>query len=449
MIRMELTAGVSLDSLLHPAYQAQARARAFWRLSDQLLLDDGSRYVDGVDARGRKIIPQHDREQDIDWLLRKDLTHVEGYIRQIADHYCSHVLRHAPVLTDAEHPAYRALVADADGWGTSLDALLAAALRVAFVERQSYLLADSTLTAPAASAADGGRYVLRRVDPDAVLWWQDSPSGQPLSALLALADTAGRPFLLLVGPKTIQRADYDPNSRLILIVSTPVQHRFGGCPLVRIAAPPIIPPVAEAQKRLAWLASLLAMEETDATITQLVITGAQPSATKDMLRSSRTAWVFEDPAAKAETFGADPAQAESLRKSIADTRDALYRSAKVQPVQAQGAPESGVAHAYRFVDADAELAALADALELARNRATAIWATAAGVSPPPVAQYPDSFAPVDDRAVLDRLLAVEGSSLPPAWRSAERRRAAALLHPEDEDVAATAEDLGEGDDGAT
>ena len=448
---MQLRAGTLIDTILHDAYRTQATARAFWRISDQLLLADGTRYVDGRTAQGGDIIPQHDRELEIDHQLRKDLTLVEGYVRQIADHYCSHVLRRPPTVVDVEHVSYEALVSDADGWGTGLEALLGKVLRQAFVEQASYLMPDSTLDRAPESAAEDGRYVLRQVSPDSVLWWSDLPNGQPQEALITAATVAGTPILLHLTKDVITRATYDVDKRLILDVEDTIPHRFGACPLVRVTAPPIIPPVADAQRRLAWLASLLAMEETDATITQLVIRGANPKAVEKMIKGSRTAWVFEDAAAAVDTFGADPNQAQSLRQSITDTRDGLYRSAKVQPVQAQGMPESGVARAYRFVDADAELAALAGSLETARNRAVGMWAKASGVESPPVATYPDSFAPVDERGVIDRLLAVESSGLPDAWKAAERRRAGTILYPDDEDVAATADmvDDGSGADGLT
>ena len=136
----------------------------------------------------------------------------------------------------------------------------------------------------------------------------------------------------------------------------------------------------------------------------------------------------------------DPAAATSLRTE----RDAellnAYREAKVSPVQSTpGAPESGIARAYRFVDADVELAGIAEAVETAERKVWALLAEA-GAAAEPTVTYARSFIPTDEAAELDKLLAVWGSNLPNSIkRNAIERYAEAIGLSEDDEAELEAE----------
>jgi hypothetical protein len=116
-----------------------------------------------------------------------------------------------------------------------------------------------------------------------------------------------------------------------------------------------------------------------------------------------------------DRIGSEVEQAESLRRQIEQEMAELYRVAGVDggnPTQS-GAPESGVAKAFRFNDLSANLAAMADAVQRCWNTIMRRACGTVGETYPGDVKFPDDFAPPDYGQELVELINSMNSNLPP------------------------------------
>lgn len=457
----------AVSELRGKAWPDEARRRAFWRTSDRLRTDAGDPYAMAHDADGWPIIPAHRREHDSPEMLaalnpglmgdpamasllrsgrdleetvnaRRRLCRPVAYVRKIADHYASHVMRHPSAATGENVDRWQEWAMDVDGLGTSLHDLMRQALRAGLVEACAGVLADWTGAAPE-SMADLGpdRVVARLIRADQIVAVERTTMGACAAAIILLRDPEGAPFLWYVDSQATQRARLDKDAAQVIAIEPANEHGFGRCPLFLMdALPAIIPGVAEGQKAIAQTDSLLRHRCHEDAIPWQVITGSQNGAAiKAALLRMPLVTVIEDPAAKAQILGPDVNVAESLRKTIQQDEDQLYEDAKIRPVAAQGAPESGVAQAYRFVDADVELAACAEQVERAEQHLAECVASQLAWGDAPTITRTRSFVPQDRDAILRRGILASASTLPPAlvWR--ELRAVASALYPGDDSLA--------------
>jgi hypothetical protein len=451
-----LAPGLAVAELLTDRWKVAAIWRAYMRTCDTLWDDAGLRFAEAKDGDGRDMLPKHPREDDTRWKARRAACTPTAYARQITDHYLSHITRQTPVRKaeglDTIPDGWAVMVADADAVGTPLAEIVKQAGRFAFLESDGFLLLDWIAPANAVSAADqsGARGVVRAVPADDVLAVTLTSGNIVVSAIVRLPGPDGVPFLWRVDATTCQRASLNAKGDVVTSADAPIPHRYGGCPLVRVGPmPSIMPAVAEYQKAIAVNDSFLRYRMGEDAIPWLVVTGtANAQAFVDALQSNPAFSAFEDKDAKAIHIGASVEVAKSLREAIDDDEERLYRVAKVRPVSAQsGNPESGVAHAYRFVDADVELATVASAMERAENRIASLWATATGLGTPVVATYPRTFVPVDRQAELTSLQQTSASTLPEPIKAREYQRSAATLYPDDKDLLQELEDTRQADPG--
>lgn len=460
-----LTAGVPVGSLLSvplpmavptitgstavatsPAllWQAAATRRQFMRTCDKLRNDLGARFAMSADADGLDMIPQHPREDVVRWGKRRAACTPTAYVRQITDHYLAHTTRQDPTRSmpggDPLPDAWAQMIANADGVGTPMGELLKQAGRLSFLEGSGYMMLDWLGTTEAKSLADqqAMRHVLRAVPADDVIAVEMTTGDVVLAAIVRLPGVNGVPFLWRIDGQTAQKAELDQQGLTITRAEAPAPHNYGGCPLVHVGPmPAIAEPVAEYQRAIAVNDSLLRYRMGEDSIPWIVVTGtANAKQFISELEKNPAFSAFEDQNAKAMHIGASVDVAASLRDSIQADEDRLYRVAKVRPVSAQtGSPESGVAQAFRFVDADVELASVAKAMERAENRLAALWCKANSMSAVPVAQWPRTFIPVDRNAEISGLSLVSSSTLPEPIKAREYQRAAAVLYPGDKELA--------------
>lgn len=414
------------------------------RTCDRLRNDYGARFAEAADEEGRDMIPQHPREDTTRLAARRAACTPTAYVRQITDHYMAHTTRQEPERTapgmDTLPEAWAQMIADADGVGTQLSELLKQAGRLSFLESTAYAMIDWVGPSSASSLADqkAARYVLRSVPADDVVAVEVTNGDIVLSAIVRLPGSDGRPFLWRIDGSTSQKAGLDADGLVITSVDAPVPHRYGSCPLVRVGPmPAIAAPVAQHQRAIAVTDSLLRFRMGEDSLPWLVVTGtANAAAFIAELEKNPAFSAFEDPNAKAIVIGAAVEVAKSLRESMEADEASLYQAAKVRPVTAQsGNPESGVSQAYRFVDADVELASVAKALERAENRLAKLWANAMGMSVAPVAQYPRTFVPINRTAEMNGLMLISSSTLPEPIKAREYKRAATILYPGDKELA--------------
>jgi hypothetical protein len=390
------------------------------------------------------ILPRHEREPDEEPCKRytRRLSQAVGrpYVRSIVSRFNDHVCRQ-PVERPDAGGEYADLVADADGAGTTLAALMRRALRMAQVEGTAYLLADAlrvgTFESQAQALAAGQRSILRVVTPDAVLDWREDAHGNVVAGLVVLVDDAGNHYGWNVDAEAVQRVELAQERATgsatwrVVAVGPLMPHTAGGCPLVRltplVGATSQAEPIAESQKAICNLESWLREELQASTFTVPVILGADPELVKAPTVGAGMIMVIPPVAGTVpslDRIAADPTQADSLRQSLDREVRELYRAAGLAPGNPTevGQPESGVAKAFAFNEVEATLAALADAAEAAENRAVAMAAGWGGWAYPGDCDWPDDFAPQDLAAELDFTIRLTTATTAPpvlrqkAWR---------------------------------
>ncbi len=404
----------------HATYSGDALARAFWRLS----FHTGRKYVDGLDSMGRPIVPPHEREKE-GYQRRKQLTKPQNHAGPIIRRYNDHAFRRPVVRqVDGADPLYVQLVADADGKGTTLAELMKRATRQAQVERECYLLPDTTkspdageMTQAQATAAKV-RPFIRRIGPDAVPWWRDY-DGALVEAIVLLMREDGSEFARHFTATEFRDIEfkYDAEGKIdaqymVKSVGAFAPHPYGGCPLVRLrpefsddddGAEAQISPLAEIQQAITWHISLLNEEIANITFSQMVAIGVSAEQVKDAFVGNNRLLCIPNPQGSMEMIGADPAQAATIETRIANDIRELYRIAGVDAgssTDGPGNPESGLAKAFRHNDLAANLAALAQAAQSAENATMILIFTGAKKPPPSPALYPTEF---DLPALADEL----------------------------------------------
>lgn len=415
MPRIAITVGEELPH--DPTFDNDHKARAFWRASYKT----GRDYARAHDANGGEMLWRHEREQAESYLRRQRTTKPRNHAGPIIRRYNDFVFRTPATrpTDEAGGELYQQLIDDVDGKGTPVDRFMRLALGVAQVDRETYILADSTKASDAGqmtvaqAQAMGVRPILRRMNADAVVW-SCIRDGVVLEALLLLVRDDGTEYARWYGETTTLDVELKPDPLVGIMatkkwprvagVGTEVQHGYDGCPLVLLR--PLldqlgddpgeaqIHPMAEAQQAIFNLLSLLNEETYNVCFSQIIATGVSADQVKDVTFGSQRLLCLPAPNADFKVIGADPAQAESIRTYIADEERELYRIAGVQtgdPTSAPGDAESGVAKAFRFNDLAANLSALASACEDAENCVFDRLFSAQGAEKPGPVKYPQEF----------------------------------------------------------
>lgn len=418
-----------------PNYQSDQLARDFWRLSYYA----DRRYIRGKDANGQSVLVKHEREEDQSYQRRMRITKPRNYCGPILRRYNDFTFRKPPTRPDgAGNSQYQGLITDADGCGTTLNAFMRRLLLSAQVDREAYMLCDSS------AEHDGGPIsvaqaeqlkaspILRPIPASTVLC--TDVDGGMLEECLTLCEEDGALFAMLYGEETVTRIELNQASRArvnsvigmtVREIGEPVKHGYNGCPVVMLR--PLFDvegdcaqgdsqagPLAEAQQSIVNQLSLLREEGYNAVYSQIVAFGVSSDQIGDIQMGNNRVLCIPNTSGRIETIGADPAQAESHRKDIADEEANLYRLAGVNFGATEGgAAESGVALAFRFNDLAANLGALATACEDAENLAMARIASGWGWPEVPKAHYSRDFDHPNMTAELgDLIRGLSQSSLP-------------------------------------
>ncbi len=381
----------------HADFSSDAMARAFWRLT----FATGRKYIRGLDAHGDPLLVKHEREQEgYDRRLR--ITPLRNLSGPIIRRYNNHVFR-----IDAERPPeeksdfYALIRDDADGHGTPLETFMAKALQSAQINREAYIMPDSTkesdagdITQAQAQAAEY-RQFLRLIEADCVVNYLEYDDSL-IECIVVLCDETGRKFAMQYDAKEYREIELDTDGKRVTGIGETSPHGYDALPIVRLrpfCEESQISPLAEAQKAITNVLSLAYEELYNVTFSLVVASGVSAAEVKDAPVGNNRMLCLPNPAAAVTTIGADPAQATSLRDMITDEQRALYQAAGItadEPTKS-GNPESGIAKAFKHNDLSANLAALAQSVEVAENNAVWLLCQSAGVEYPGDCKYPDEF----------------------------------------------------------
>ena len=411
----------------HPDYVSDDLAREFWRASFR----GGRAYRQGRDAEGDPLLIQHESESGSAYQRRKKATAARDYTGPILNRYNAYVFQKNPTLPESEDPQWQALVDDCDGMGTPMVDFMRRRLRTAQVDRESYILIDST--APQAAErtraqaeADGDRIIWRPIDADRVVWWH-RVQGEVL-AVVYLDYIDGSPVAIYLDESVRWVVSLRDDSGVMTVAAwdEPQPHGYEYLPLICLqpsfddigpgSSESQASSIAEGQRTVYNLLSLLSEELYGNTYTQWVVTGVSPEEAQasGVEFGVKRLFCVPNPSAGVNRIGSDPTQAQSLRDSIAQEEASIWRSAGVQANDSNMA-ESGIAKAFKHADLSAILSALANATEQAWSQCIAV--SFPGASYPGDVRMPHDYEPADlasDLIELRDALGVQG--MPPVVR---------------------------------
>ncbi|MFA7301940.1 MAG: hypothetical protein WC069_06540 [Candidatus Shapirobacteria bacterium] len=421
---MPITLAVGQALPRHDTYISDSTARAFWRLT----FKTGRNYIYGVDAMGQKVLAPHERENE-GYQRRLRMTKPRNHSGPIIRRYNNHVFRIEANRPEDAGDLYAMMIDDVDGNGSSMAAFMARALEVAQVERESYIMLDTTKEydgemSKAQADAVGARPVFKIIYPDSVINWTEYNDGLT-SVLIQMVRENGDNFACLYDKKTKTEIELQPDGAggyRVKSVGSTEAHGYIGLPVVRLRPfcdESQISPLAESQQLITNLQSWLIEEMGNITFSQMVASGVAATEVKDAKVGNNRLICLPNPASTITIIGADPAQAASLSSAIQDEQRELYRIAGISaddPTKS-GSPESGIAKAFKHNDLSANLAALANSVEEAENQAMHILFDSVGEEYPGDAKYPDEFdlpSIADDLSEIISIVTV--SALPSAFK---------------------------------
>lgn len=422
----------------HPKYAAEKRARDFWRRSDRA----SHTFSKGVDANGNPILAKLPAEDGDDYTWRKNLAVSPRFVSSIISLYNSLATRIEASRPKAETDggAYNVLLEDADGMGKPLRTLMQEALRKAQIESVCYLLADTNADGAYETEAEaigaGARPLIRRIDADSVVWWREW-LGEIVEGVVLLCDQDGNDFAWHVTSECVQRVDLrreeegEHKGELVVAEIGPDQaHKYGGCPLVRLTAlfgdtdepgeDSQAAPIAEQQRIITVLHSLEMIEVHKATFTMWCFIGVDAATLHKNKVGSGGGWALPQ-GADVKPMGSDPAQAESIRKSMDTAMARMFLAAGLSPGNPleTGAPESGAAKAFKYNETESRLAALAAQAEKAENTVRARALAGVGAADGGDCKWPRTFMSPDVEAELDQTIKTVSAQVPRVIKDAQ------------------------------
>lgn len=435
----------------HATYPGDEIARLFWQASFRC----GRAYLRGPDASGRPVLVAHEREEAESYQRRLRVTKPRNFVGPILRRYNDLVFRKPPVRPSERAPFYVGLVDDASGANEPLDAFFRRALIRAQIDREAWILCDTLgadapagATTVAAVEASGARPGLRIVKAGAVVNWRELPAGDAsivAECWVLMRDAEGRSVCRMFDATTyvdavLRGEDFTRGSLVVEAYGPAVVHGYTQVPLVRLR-PCFDPlgevngsegdsqagPLAESQQAIVNLLSLTNEEVYNVTFSQMIAFGVSDAQVKDAKVGNNRVLCIPNPAGSVEMIGADPAQAASIRDSVADEVANLFRLAGVNPADASTAPASGLALAFRHNDLATIVAALALACEQAEAAMWALVGDAWGFAAAAPTQYQGKDPELPDFAseAQSMLGIVSNAALPPTIRRKVAERFAA------------------------
>lgn len=405
----------------------QLRLMKYWRAS----VDVTREYLTTPTGDERTVLQRFKCERDEDWQERLAITPLRNIIQSFVRRYNSAVFRQDPDRQPSD--TNERLQANADGRGRSLNRLMSHALYEAQVAGAHALALsginemdadiDGAELTQAQLEAAGEVNVLVGVRGEDILaaQYQDE---QLVTVLLLFEDAEGlfaRQYdAISTRDIRLRKAGGDNDHQLVVDrIGAQIPHGMDGIPvaIVRSAVDQSqVSGWAEYQRDIHNTESLLRVELRDHTFTRFVMSGirgassteeeelGEAPARPDIQWGSRRIFTFDDENVSVERLGSDTSQADSLRKSLSDDKEELYRAAGLQAnYRIDGQPESGISRLVQMDSFTLQAEFLADEVEQADNHLVRLIHEAEGVSAFVPAVYSRDFLDADFDAEMSRI----------------------------------------------
>lgn len=324
---------------IHEDYKEKVLEAEFNEESIKVSVD----YWSTPDPKNKKPLLKFECEDAGDYAFRQNSTRPANYMGPILNKYMSSSFKEKPIRKDID------FYNNVDLLGTSMQQFLEMAMQDALVEGSSFILPDSTATDSSMSQAQknvlGVRPFLRLLDTDEVINYTDY-LGHLMEIIVELEDNEGNDFYMYYNNESMMRIDIDKNGT-VKAIGELVPHGYDRIPVVRVMPfeDTFITSGALAQLSINNLKSLEKVELFKSTFTRYLFSGVQIQRDKDgnplpFETGNGRIIATESVDAKMQQLGADPAQASSIRESIKNERDELYKNYHISATQIQ---ESGQA----------------------------------------------------------------------------------------------------------
>ena len=349
------------------SYNKLEQIRSFWSNSYRLPVN----YLTSTDPMGNEVLLKMDCESTKDYNTRVSLTKPPSYVQQIVNQFNSYLFTQS--ITRTGVPAE--LLEDADGYGNDLDYFMAQATLKAQIKGSSFIMPDSTAPEMEMSIAQAQAASVRPImvsyDISSLLWWEDD------EYIIRYDKENARYF----NDEVFIDLKLSRNNRrttFIKELGEPVFHGYYKAPIAFIT-PHLwedsqAAKLAEILQSIVNIKSWLMSELGNKTFSHIVLAGDFNTEDIDKINFGRgKATVLQTEGTVTPTIsvlgGSDTAQADSLRKSLADEVNEMYRTASLQPPQgtAVAQAESGISKAVEFEKTNAVIRSIGVAAENAEN----------------------------------------------------------------------------------
>jgi hypothetical protein len=405
-------------------YNEMETKREFWGNSYEM---ERSSYFEDGDAEGKDVVIRFDCEELKDYNLRKRNTPIRNYCSQIINKFNSSVFRNYPIRPwEVANPD---LAVNVDLLGNSADSFFKMCLKVAQIEGECWVIPDSTsdstgFVSEAQKSQLGIRPFFRVIENDNIVDYEEI-NGTILEVAFIIEKEDGMYLRWYDSTNTIewklQAVGSNYNIGQVTFEGT---HGYSQMPVVRLK--PLhgeesqISPLAENQKQIINYLSLLNQEISDSTFTRFILSGIRLPEDGDGTTKSKVTWgakritVLEDQGAKLESLGADKNQADSIRESIKNEEESLYRVAglSASSYSMDDAKLSGVSRLIAREDYYLIVKMLSSACEHFENTLIKlIWEIEGRGTYEPVV-YSDDFAEPDIQEAILKLRDILALALP-------------------------------------
>lgn len=358
-------------AVLAPDFQDRCRLFDFLCLS----YEGGVKYKAGYDSTGKRILIEHEQEmvdvaggtvaevalpnmaRPTDAVLRnryfrrQRIAAYENHVKPIIDKFAAYLLR---------NPAKRSDAVAADAPRMRLDEFVSAMVDEGLKMTETWVGVDAALPVAAdgetptqlqveaADPVNKGKPYLVSADPRRVVDYDEDEKGNCLRAVILEVEVAKASFIAKPsitvrfkewtssGWKTYRTVGDDGNwkdyeklpmlgDELKVREEASGEHTFGVCPWRRVKFPFPTEDVAELNRAIFNLGSLLDEELYQGTFTQKVIMGMNVEDVRAAAAGPGNFLVLNNPSVRVETISAEPTQAQNIQARITEVRSSLYR----------------------------------------------------------------------------------------------------------------------------
>jgi len=416
--RVSLIPVVGKRPPLHPEYAKNQYKYNFYMASYQ----GGCDYKESCDSAGDPIFIPHPNEPPESSQIRKRMSVVRNYCCSLVNKFGSYIFSQ-PIVRSAQ-PSFVEWYHDVDGLGTPLPQFMESVSDKARTLGMWGIIFDTTKenddqTVSTATAL-GNRPILSHLHPNRILNWTPDKT-----QLLIQHDVGEFGELWLWDKLTISKFPLDSKGKVAAIGEV-VVHGYPRMPVILCSGlndyQSLIKDVAELQKRLFHLDSVLIEELIRQTFTSFLLIGVSDielNKVAPFAISGRKFTCINKAAneVKVEPIGSNVSQADSLRNSIQDDEREIFRSMGLRvPDVLASHPESGKAIALREGETVNMAERIAANTESAERIVTELYnfATSSNIEAP---RYPDAFNSEDLNQLLTNTILVMSNSFGPKLRS--------------------------------